>query len=90
MGRMGRLDIAGARFAAALAELERAAQPLAESRDSTDSSQAKIAALSAERDTLVERIADLEEEMRALEGLTGEVENRLDGAIAEIRVALSR
>ena len=87
---MGRLDIAGARFAAALAELERTAQPLTESRDSTDSAQAKIASLSAERDTLMGRIADLEDEMRALEGLTGEVENRLDGAIAEIRVALSR
>ena len=85
---MGRLEIAGARFAAALAELERVARPLAESRNSDDSSEAKIAALSAERDALLARIAELEDEMQALEGLTGEVENRLDGAIAEIRVAL--
>jgi hypothetical protein len=36
------------------------------------------------------RIGELEEESRALAGLTGEVEERLDGAIAEIREVLSR
>ncbi len=87
---MGRLEEAGARFAAALADLERAALPLAESRDSTDSAQAKIAALTGEREALLERVAELEEEIRALEGITSEVEHRLDGAIAEIRVALGR
>ena len=87
---MARLDIAGARFAAALAELERTAVPLAESRLSADSANAKIAALGAEREALLARVAELEGEMQALEGLTSEVENRLDGAIAEIRVALGR
>lgn len=87
---MGRLEVAGARFAAALAELERMALPLAESKGSTDSADAKIATLTAEREALLERVAELEEEIRALEGVTNEVENRLDGAIAEIRVALGR
>ncbi len=87
---MGRLEVANARFAAALAELERLAVPLAESRDSTGSSEAKMAALTAERESLLERVAQLEEEIRALEGVTSEVENKLDGAIAEIRVALGR
>ena len=86
---MGRLDAAGARFAAALAELERAAGPLVDS-DSADSSKAKLAALSLERETLLARVAELEQEIRALESLTSEVESKLDGAIAEIRVALGR
>ena len=40
---MGRLDMAGARFAAALEGLERAATPLVEAAGSADGSKAKIA-----------------------------------------------
>jgi hypothetical protein len=36
------------------------------------------------------RIAELEDENRALAGITEEVEGRLDGAIGEIRAALGR
>jgi hypothetical protein len=43
-----------------------------------------------ERDRLLARVAELEEDARALSGLTEEVETRLDGAIAEIRTALGR
>ena len=39
---------------------------------------------------LAARVATLEEEARALAGLTEEVEDRLDGAIAEIREVLGR
>ena len=39
---------------------------------------------------LLARIAELEEELQALTGITEEVEDRLDGAIGEIRTALGR
>jgi predicted phage-related endonuclease len=87
---MKRLDIAGARFAAALADLEKAATPLVEAASSADGAKAKIAALSHERETLLARVAQLEQEIQTLESLTSEVETKLDGAIAEIRVALGR
>jgi hypothetical protein len=51
---------------------------------------AEISLLRAERERMCARIGELEEESRALAGLTGEVEERLDGAIAEIREVLSR
>jgi hypothetical protein len=57
---------------------------------SADGSKAKLAALALERETLLARVAELEQEIQALESLTSEVETRLDGAIAEIRVALGR
>ncbi len=50
----------------------------------------RIAELTAERERLLARIAELEDEARTLAGLTEEVEDRLDGAIAEIRAALGR
>ena len=46
--------------------------------------------LEAERETLLAKIAELEDEIGALSGLTEEVEGRLDGAIGEIRAALAR
>ena len=39
---------------------------------------------------LMARVAELEDEISALSGLTEEVERRLDGAIGEIRAALAR
>ena len=47
-------------------------------------------ALKEERARLVARIAGLEAESRNLAGLTEEVEDRLDGAISEIREVLGR
>jgi len=49
-----------------------------------------VADLSEERERLLARISELEEENRALAGVTEEVEGRLDGAISDIRSALGR
>jgi len=87
---MGRLDDAVQRFDAALAALEEKAESLRNQRDALADSRAKVAELSEERERLLTRIADLEEENRSLAGITEEVETRLDGAIGEIRAALGR
>ncbi len=87
---MSRLELAAERLAKALEDLDSAALPLIQARESAAAAQAKIARLDGEREVLVARVADLEEEARSLSGLTEEVEGRLDGAIAEIRAALGR
>jgi chromosome segregation ATPase len=87
---MSRLDIAVQRFHAALTALETQAAPLAGLRAAAADSRAKAAELNEERERLLARIAELEEENRALAGMTEEVEDRLDGAIGEIRAALGR
>jgi hypothetical protein len=87
---MARLDLAAERFAAALDALEQTTLPLAGARDKQADTAARLAAVSEERDRLLLRIAELEDEARALSGLTEEMEGRLDGAIAEIRTALGR
>lgn len=81
---MSRLDAAAAKLMAALDALEAAAAPLAEARAERN------AELIAERDNLLARVAELEDETRSLAGVTEEVEERLDTAIAEIRTALGR
>jgi chromosome segregation ATPase len=87
---MARLEQAAERFRAALAALDKAALPLLEARKSAREAQSRVEALDAERQQLIARVARLEEDARALSGLTEEVEGRLDGAIAEIRSALGR
>ena len=87
---MSRLDVAQNRFRAALEALENAAGGVGESLDSAAKLPERIAELEAERERLLARIADLEDEIAALSGLTEEVEGRLDGAIGEIRAALAR
>ena len=87
---MSRLDVAAERFRKALDLVETAAQTVDELKKSAKDREARIAALAGERDQLLARIAELEEEAQALSGLTEEVEDRLDGAIAEIRTALGR
>lgn len=87
---MSRLELAAERLAKALDALESAALPLIEARASAAAAQTQIARLDAEREQLVARVAGLEEEARSLSGLTEEVEDRLDGAIADIRAALGR
>lgn len=81
---MSRLDAAAAKLMAALDALEAAAAPLAEARTERN------AGLIAERDNLLTRVAELEDETRSLAGVSEEVEERLDSAIAEIRTALGR
>ena len=86
---MTKLESAVARLNAALDKLEGSAgQRLSLPR--SDSSVAELTLLKAERERLLARISALEEETRALAGLTEEVEVRLDGAIAEIRDVLAR
>ncbi len=80
---MSRLEVAAERLAKALEALEQAT--LSKVPDSK-----AVAGLKGEREHLIARVAELEEEARSLSGLTEEVEGRLDGAIAEIRAALGR
>ena len=87
---MSRLDLAQNRFQAALEALENAAALVGESLDGAAKLPQRIAELEMEREKLLARIADLEEEVSLLSGLTEEVEGRLDGAMGEIRAALAR
>jgi len=90
---MERLDAAVARFNTALDALESGCEALAnrpaDSAAQNDHSE-EIAALKAEREQLLSRIATFEEESQSLAGLAEAVETRLDGAITEIRAALGR
>jgi len=87
---MSRLDIAMKRFTEALESLEEAADPLDRVRTESSAVKLKLAALLEERERLLARIAELEDENSSLAGITEEVEGRLDGAIGEIRAALGR
>jgi predicted nucleic acid-binding Zn-ribbon protein len=87
---MDRLKIAAERLTNALNALEETLVPLSKARDDAKDARARLAAANEERDRLLARIAELEEESRALADISEEVENRLDGAIAEIRTALGR
>jgi colicin import membrane protein len=55
-----------------------------------DDARARMAEANAERERLLARIAELEEDQQVLTEISEEVETRLDGAIAEIRGALGR
>lgn len=87
---MAKLDETAARLEKALDTLEEAALPLVELRAKAKRDTAEIAGLTAERESLLAKVAELEQESRSLAGVTEEVEERLDGAIAEIRMALGR
>jgi hypothetical protein len=88
--RMSRLDLAQKRFQAALEVLENAAASVGESLDTAAKLPERVAELEMDRERLLARIAELEEEIAVLSGLNEEVEGRLDGAIGEIRAALAR
>ena len=87
---MGKLDLAAERLTNALNALDTGLVPLLEARGGGDESGTELAALRAERDNLLARIAVLEEELQAMSEISEQVENRLDGAIGEIRTALGR
>ena len=86
---MNRLESAKARLSVALDRLEASVEARSASAGQAASS-AELALLKAERERLLARICALEEESRTMRGLTDEVEDRLDGAIAEVREALGR
>jgi chromosome segregation ATPase len=87
---MSRLELAAERLAAALENLEKAADSAGGTRPAAPENHARLAALESEREQLLERIAALEDELASLSGMTQDVETRLDGAIGEIRAALAR
>ncbi|HEX3809170.1 MAG TPA: DUF4164 family protein [Rhizomicrobium sp.] len=87
---MSRLEVASERFKSALDSVEARALALTEAREQAKKAIAQSSLLATEREHLMARVAELEEESRSLAGLTEEVEGRLDGAIAEIRAALGR
>jgi chromosome segregation ATPase len=87
---MAQLEDAAAKLTAALERLEKVAIPLAETRPQLAKNEALLAASLQEREGLLARVVELEEESRSLASITEDVEGRLDGAIAEIRNALGR
>jgi chromosome segregation ATPase len=87
---MAELDQMTAQLTAALDRLEAQALPLAEARARAAEDAAEIETLKREREQLLARIAELEDETRAIAGVTDKVEGRLDEAITEIRAALAR
>ena len=87
---MTRLEAAQARFAEAMTRLEEVALSSVGYRARAERDGAEIARLRQEREALIARVQELEEEGRQLAGITEEVEQRLDGAIAEIRSALGK
>ena len=94
---MDRLGIAAERLTKALNALEEGLVPLDRTRDDAADlraqlaeARAKLEAADRERDGLLARIAELEEEQQALTEISEEIETRLDGAIGEIRTALGR
>jgi vacuolar-type H+-ATPase subunit E/Vma4 len=87
---MSRLELAQKRLAKALEGLEKAAELAGQRGKAEAGAAARTAALIREREQLLERIAQLEDELAALSSATQEVKGRLDGAIGEIRAALAR
>ena len=87
---LSRLELAQKRLTQALESLEKAAELAARRGKAASAAEARVAALSGERERLLLRISELEEELAALSSVTLEVEGRLDGAIGEIRAALAR
>ena len=81
---MSKLNDAVARLGAAIERLETIADARLADAD------ADVSPFRAEREQLLIRIAALEEESRVLASVTGEVEGRLEGAIAELRGALGQ
>jgi len=87
---MGKLELAAERLTNALNALDARLVPLGNARIEAEDAKARLAELHAERERLLGRIAELEDEARALGEISEEVETRLDGAIADIRTALGR
>jgi hypothetical protein len=86
---MSRLELAADRLRHALDALEKFTVPPV-GMGEEQALREKIAVLEAEREQLLTKIAGLEDEVAALSSVTGEIEERLDGAIGEIRAALAR
>lgn len=89
---MGRLDAAMKQFSSALESLGQTIETASVERKASLENMAEMAhaeELRSERDRLLARINEIENESRALAGVTHDVESRLDGAIAELKEALA-
>ena len=86
---MSKLAEVQTRFAAALDALDKAVDEAGSTLRQGAKVKAELTSLKSERETLFARITALEDETRVLAGLTEEVEDRLDDAIAEIRQVLA-
>lgn len=87
---MSRLELTQKRLTQALESLEEAVELAVRRGKAASAAEARVASLDGERERLLARIAELEDELAALSSVTQEVEGRLDGAIGEIRAALAR
>jgi chromosome segregation ATPase len=87
---MAEFEAAAARLSVALDALEQRMSSITEAHARISWQASEAARINAERETLLARIAELEEEARTLSGATEEVEMKLDNAIGEIRAALDR
>jgi chromosome segregation ATPase len=87
---MSRLELTQKRLTQALESLEKAAELAVRRGKAASAAEVRAASLDGERERLLARIAELEDELAALSSVTQEVEGRLDGAIGEIRAALAR
>ena len=86
---MTKLAEAERRFATALDTLNKAVGEAQGSPSPGARLKTELSALKSEREVLLSRITALEDEAKLLAGLTEEVEDRLDDAIAEIRQVLA-
>jgi len=87
---MSRLELAADRLKTALDALDSRLTAGASASADVGRLGARVAELEAERERLLAQVSALEEENAALSGVTEDVEQRLDGAIGEIRAALAR
>ncbi len=87
---MSKLELARARFEAALAAVETCISERLETNKRLAARAESFSDLETERDALRSRLDALEEDSRSLAGLTEEVEVRLADTITEIRTALAR
>jgi predicted phage-related endonuclease len=85
---MATLDTAAAQLNAVIEALERVAAPLVDADKQAKVQEGKVAELLRERELLLARLAELEEDTRALATTNEDIETRLDTAIGEIRAAL--
>jgi predicted nucleic acid-binding Zn-ribbon protein len=87
---MSRLELAADRLKTAIDALEARTAGNRDKGAELEKLHSRMAELEEERERLLTQVAALEEELAALSGVTEEVEQRLDGAIGEIRAALAR
>lgn len=87
---MSKLDAAAERLDKALKALDGRVASLASTQADAAASDLKMAELLSERDVLLARLAELEQDSQSLTAANEDIEGRLESAIGEIRTALGR